>query len=85
MATAATVSELEGERGASSLSQEEEEERATSNASRQEAEWRTPKFSHPIYKRLSCLNGELNALSLSNLKEKLNTFNLSSMYVGRHK
>ena len=39
------------------------------------------KFSHPVYKKLSSLSGELNGLPLSNVKEKLNALNLSSMYV----
>lgn len=38
-------------------------------------------FSHPIYKRLSSLSGELNGLPLSKVKEKLSALNLSSMYV----
>ena len=38
-------------------------------------------FSHPIYKKLSSLSGELNGLPLSKVKEKLSALNLSSMYV----
>lgn len=39
------------------------------------------KFSHPVYKKLSSLSGELNGLPLSSVKEKLSALNLSSMYV----
>lgn len=39
------------------------------------------KFSHPVYKKLSSLSGELNGLPLSKVKEKLTSLNLSSMYV----
>lgn len=42
------------------------------------------KFSHPVYKKLSSLSGELNGLPLSKVKEKLSTLHLSSMYVHRH-
>ena len=37
------------------------------------------KFSHPVYKKLSSLSGELNGLPLSKVKEKLTSLNLSSM------
>ena len=81
MATAATVDALEGEEDGSvqvdvEVAREEEGEADESEG------WTVPKFSHPVYKKLSCLNGELNALSLSKLKEKLTSLNLSSMYVG---
>ena len=39
------------------------------------------KFSHPVYKKLSSMNGELNGLPLSKVKEKLTALNLSSTYV----
>ena len=39
------------------------------------------KFNHPIYKKLSYLSGEVNALPLKKVKEKLTALNLSSVYV----
>lgn len=42
------------------------------------------RFSHPVYKKLSSLNGELNGLPLSKIKEKLTALNLSSMYVSTY-
>lgn len=74
MATAASSSELEREEGSENV----QGEQPTAGDSEG---WKTvqPKFSHPIYKKLSCLNGELNALSLSELKEKLTSLNLSAV------
>ena len=75
MATATSISEPEGEEGNKSV----EEEQPTHGDPGSDG-WKTvSKFSHPIYRKLSCLNGELNALSLSELKEKLTTLNLSSV------
>lgn len=73
MATAASTSEPERGEGKGS-------EQPTPGDSGYEEEWKTvSRLSHPIYKKLSCLNGELNALSLSELKEKLTALNLSSV------
>ena len=76
MATAATVSEQEG-------AGEKPEEERPSGGGDQEGEWTVPKYNHPVYKKLSCLNGDMNALSLRKLKEKLDSLNLSAVYV-RH-
>ena len=76
MATATSTVEPEGEEGGN---RSVGEEQPTPGASGSEG-WKTvSKFSHPIYRTLSCLNGELNALSLSELKEKLTALNLSSV------
>ena len=77
MATATSTSEPEGEKDAN---RNGEEEQPTTTGDPGSEGWKTvSKFSHPIYRKLSCLNGELNALSLSELKEKLTTLNLSSV------
>ena len=82
MATAATVDALEGEEGSVQVNVEEARENEEEGEADRSEGWTVPKFSHPVYKKLSSLNGELNALSLSKLKENLTSMNLSSMYVG---
>ena len=80
MATAATVSTPEGEESSAPVNVEEHEETREREPGKSEG-WTVPRFNHPVYKKLSSLNGELNALSLSKLKEKLTSLNLSAMYV----
>ena len=79
MATAVTVSAQEGEEE-SSGAQVNVEETKEREAGESEG-WTVPRFNHPVYKKLSHLNGELNALSMSKLKEKLTSLNLSTTYV----
>lgn len=83
MASAATVSQTRAE---NEHDEDDEDSQKQSNVEENPPAgegWTVvgAKFSHPIYKRLSCLNGELNALSLNKLKEKLDTLNLSSTCV----
>ena len=78
MATAATVSVQDGEEESSTqVNVEETREREPGESEG----WTVPRFNHPVYKKLSSLNGELNALSFSKLKEKLTSLNLSATYV----
>lgn len=78
MATATSTVEPEGEEEGSNTSAKEGQ--STQSGGPESEGWKTvSKFSHPIYRKLSCLNGELNALSLNELKEKLTTLNLSSV------
>ena len=77
MAMAAAVS-VEGE---SQTLGEEEGEKPSSGGGEGWTVVGSGKFDHPIYKRLSALNGELNSLPLRKVEAKLSGLNLSSMYV----
>ena len=70
-----------GGSGEGDVGDEDGEEESPRKEAVNKYEWRVPgKRSHPFYKKLSALNGEVNSMSLHSVRQRLAKLGLCDRY-----